>query len=128
MITPDNTLNAKQARTWKSWVPSDAPEPVLLTKAEFMKALADQGVDVNARNLEDWQLKGAIPYPVRRRHDGSTQAMYPEWMLPMVARLKRTLSAGSSLRQLAPVMRTYAPNGVTDHKPTACPHCGKPIG
>ena len=98
------------------------PEPPLLTKDEFIEKLSAWGIDVNYRNLEDWQLKGAIPYPVRRRHDGATRAMYPEWMLPMVTRLKQILDEGSSLKSAKQAI------GVDANKRLAvCPCCGREL-
>jgi len=91
--------------TWTDWMPQGTTEPPLMTRDELIQRLAHEGITVNYRNIEHWQLRGVIPYPVRRRHQGSTKALYPEWMVDAIKQLRDAQSRGMSLVQIAGVIR-----------------------
>jgi len=102
------TAKAPPKETWAKWIPRGAIEPPLVTRDELIRRLSVEGIAVNYRNLEHWQLRGVIPYPVRRRHQGATKALYPEWMIDAIKHLRDAQSRGLSLDEIAPLIRAWA--------------------
>ncbi len=115
------TVSKPKGQTWVDWMPPGSPEPFLLTRSELLQELADQGISISFRSLENWQAKGVIPRPVRRRHAGSTQAMYPTWIIGAIKHLKYAQDRGMALEKIAPLMRSWATRDIQLTDPLARP-------
>jgi DNA-binding transcriptional MerR regulator len=95
--------------TWRDWLPPGAPEPArLLTRDEVVRWLGEAGVAVTANDLRFWEQEGVLPHPVRQGHRGATRAVYPDWIVPLVERLRELQGQGKSLREIARVLRPSA--------------------
>jgi hypothetical protein len=89
--------------TWRDWLPKDEPDPAgdqLLTRQELIARLAESGVDVSMPNLRKWEYLGITPGPVRRRREGSARAVYPIWMIPLLALVRKMQAEGRSLAEI----------------------------
>lgn len=79
--------------TWLDWQCGELPPlDELLTREQLLERLNNAGVDVTERRLMFWETFGALPRPVRKRHDGATRALYPAWFIDaasIVANRKR---------------------------------------
>ena len=61
----DRDRPEEQRQTWRDWWPVGVDEPELITRAELLKRLADEGVTVAERELRHWGNKRALPPPIR---------------------------------------------------------------
>jgi len=111
---PPKKASAKRD-TWEDWLPEGAPAPDrFLTRDELVDRLRHYGIDVDARDLRFWENSGVLPRPVKRRHNGATWALYPDWgvspnaYLYLIRRLRQLQAAGQSLQQIAPRIRRSA--------------------
>jgi DNA-binding transcriptional MerR regulator len=100
---PANTAEPRDPhpKTWRAlmspWWPD--PEP-LLTRGELVDRLRSTGVNITPRTLAFWEQQGVVPRAVRRFHNGKTQAVYPEWMIPLVTSVREMQQAGLSLEEI----------------------------
>jgi len=95
--------------TWLDWLPPGAPEPRLFTREELAAELAQRGVKATVADLRHWERVGALPHPVRRGHRGATRAVYPEWFVPLVIRLRILQESDNvPLSRIGPALRVYA--------------------
>jgi len=108
--------------TWRDWMPAGAPEPQLLSLPELLEALHDQhGIEITSYTLEHYRRQGVLPRPIRRRHGGVTQAVYPFWFVGAIAHLKDMQGKGKSLDEIKPWMRSWALSTVPWTDPLAKP-------
>lgn len=108
-MTATAPAKAPPKETWRDWQPVDAPDPYEYTQPVLLERLRDRaGVNVSANNLRYWQTVGAIPYPVRRQHDGAVRAFYPDWLLNLIPQLMRLQQNGDSWESIAAKMRELA--------------------
>lgn len=107
--------------TWLDWMPPGVPEPELLSRDELLEALHARGVEITRFALEHYRRKGVLPRPVRRRHGGVTQAVYPAWFVPAIEHLKQMQESGKSLDDIKPWMRTWGLSTVSWKDPLAEP-------
>lgn len=109
MPTAETTKTRRES--WIDWVPPEGREDALLdaepllTRAELVAELRRGGDDVSARDLVYWQSVGAIPYPVKRQHQGAPHAFYPKWFVGTVHQLKSLQQQGYKLREIGPLLR-----------------------
>ncbi len=95
-------------QTWVDWMPEDSPDPGVLSRDELLEALHERGVAITKYTLDHYRRNGILPRPVRRRHGGVTQAVYPSWYIGAIAHLKQLQNAGKSLEDIKPWIRTWA--------------------
>jgi len=93
-----------KAPTWLDLMPANAPMPELLAHDELLAAVHDRGVELTSSGLEYYRLRTLLPRPIRRRHQGKTQAVYPSWYVDAIVHLKRLQAQGQSLDELRPTM------------------------
>ncbi|MGI8411456.1 MAG: hypothetical protein ACR2QA_02980 [Solirubrobacteraceae bacterium] len=96
-----------QAETWRDWIrPED--DPAVVTRTELLDTVRGDGI--NERTLRYWEAAGALPRPVRKSHNGTVQALYPERYEILLREIqrRRNLHGGSKvpLHQLRPHLRT----------------------
>ncbi len=97
--------------TWLGWLGPDDPRPSsidLLTRNELIAELKKLGVEATTRDFNLWQQRGVIPYPPRQRHKGATRAVYPQWMIGIIAKLRDFQGEGRKLREIGPLLRESA--------------------
>jgi hypothetical protein len=82
-------------------IPSDDD---LLTRGEFLDALAQRGVSLTVSNLERWHQLYLLPRPVRRRFRGATRAVYHPRMIDQAEGVRVLLNAGYSRTQIATML------------------------
>jgi len=70
--------------SWADWAPDTG---TLLTRQELVDALRALGVPVTERTIMYWEKVGALPRSVRRRYRGATRVVYPDWLVPLAARI-----------------------------------------
>src|SRR4051794_17405494 len=94
--------------TWEDWLPEGAPAPdQFLTRDELVDRLRRYGIDVDARDLRFWERSGVLPRPVKRRYNGATWALYPDWSsrpngyLHLIRRVRQLQAEGYKLQQIA---------------------------
>lgn len=110
-----------QRETWRDWMPAGAPDPEVLSRDELLEELAERGVKISEYTLEHYRRNGILPRPVRQRHGGVTQAVYPMWFVPAIRSIKRQQASGRTLEQIAPTLRTWALSGIRWRDPLAEP-------
>jgi len=94
--------------TWRDWLPANAPEPEqLLTRAEVVARLQEGGWKVSADNLRFWEQQGALPHPLRQGHRGATRAVYPDWFVPLVGRMRELQQQRVRIDEIAGILRVY---------------------
>ena len=76
MADQDRPATAGTWQTWRDRLPPGHPEPPLSTREELLAALAQRGLPMPARTPQRWEAAGALPAPLRRRHDGATRTRY----------------------------------------------------
>jgi hypothetical protein len=74
-VTKDPPATAGTRETWRAWLPPGHPEPPLITRDELLDALARRDLAMPARTLQRWEAAGALPAPIRRRHDGAPRTL-----------------------------------------------------
>lgn len=108
------TTTAKE--TWFDVMPADLPMPELLSHDELLDRLRDRGVDLASSALHYWRHVGILPRPIKRRHQGATRAVYPEWFVPVIEWIRHMQGQGASLDEIRerarPVMTMWALNTV----------------
>jgi len=111
--------------TWLDWHPEGAPLPELLPHDELLARLRDRGVDLSSTALEYYRHRNILPRPIRRRYEGLTQALYPDWFVPVIQAIKDMQTQGKSLDEIrdaiGPVMTMWAINTVPWEDPLAAP-------
>lgn len=102
--------------TWRDWVPPNVPEPrLLLTRVQLVEWFRTLGIDVTENDLRFWEYKGILPHPVRQRYEGATRALYPDWFVPLVARLRQLQDRDKlSLEQIRSMLRPYVAIALAD--------------
>ncbi len=110
-----------QRATWIDWMPEGAPDPELLSLPELLGALHERGVTITQYTLDHYRRIGVLPRPIRRRHGGVTQAVYPSWFVPAIAHLKQLQAGGKSLEDIRPLMRAWALSTVQWHQRPMAP-------
>ncbi len=109
VATAEKTKAARES--WLDWVPEEGREDALLdaqpllTRDELVTELRRGGDDISPRNIIHWQAVGVIPYPERRYYKGATRALYPQWAVNTIHRLKDLQDQGYSLREIGPILR-----------------------
>lgn len=99
--------------TWLDWMPEGAPEPDLLSRDELLEALRiERGIELTPASFHHYRKIGLLPRPIRRRHEGVTQAVYPDWFIGAIAHLKHLQERGRTLEQIKPHMRVWALSGI----------------
>lgn len=81
-------VRADLNKTWRDWLPDDAPEPAdesLIDREELLRRLKARDIDMPARTLRHWESLGITPGPVRRWRNGATRSGYPWWAVDVVA-------------------------------------------
>lgn len=104
-------LAAVGRQAWRDWLPAEAAEPApddLLTRDELIARLKDEGIQVSAYDLGNWQRAGAIPHGLRRWHDGAPAVLYPPGMVEVVRRVRDLQAQGHKLRHIGPQIRATA--------------------
>jgi hypothetical protein len=121
MPTAEKTATTPK-ETWVDWMPKGVPMPALLSLPELIEALRDEhGIEITPYTLEHYRRRGVLPRPIRRRHGGATQAVYPAWFVSAIAHLKEMQAGGKSLDEIGPWMRTWALSTVQWADPLAKP-------
>jgi len=87
-------------RTWRDVMGPGWPDPELLTRGELIETLQAAGIDASGRTLAYWEANQIIPRAVRRHYKGATQAVYPVWMIQVVAAVREMQTAGLSLEDI----------------------------
>ena len=122
MIATIETPMGIKPETWFDWMPLGAPDPPLLSLPELLEALRDQrGIEITPYTVEYYRRQGVLPRPIRRRHGGVTQAVYPIWFVDAIAHLKTMQNAGKSLDEIKPWMKVWALSPVPWSDPLAKP-------
>ncbi len=96
--------------TWRDWLLAGSVDPAeVLTRDDLVTRLQDRGVQVTTDDFRYWERIGVLPRAIRQRHDGATRAVYPDWFVPLVIRL-RTLQRRDNvpLVRIGQALRTYA--------------------
>ena len=101
---PDDQTPRTKAPTWLDLMPADAPMPELLAHDELLAAVHDRGVELTSSGLEYYRHRTLLPRPIRRRHQGKTQAVYPSWYVDAIVHLKRLQAQDQSLDEIRPAM------------------------
>jgi hypothetical protein len=110
---PAEPPEATRRETWIDWVPPEGREDALLdaepllTRDELIAELKKLGVEATPRDFNLWQQRGVIPYPPRQRHKGATRAVYPQWMIGIIAKLRDFQGEGRKLREIGPILRDH---------------------
>ncbi len=92
--------------TWRDWSGgAEPPADELLTRSEFLDRLRQRGVDVTESTLLHWERAGALPRPVRRWRGRTPATWYPEWLVPLAARIPGLQADGLELREIGPRLR-----------------------
>lgn len=113
-------LNYQSKReTWLDWMPEGAPMPDLLSHDQLLEELHSRGVDLTSASFQHYRQRGVLPRPIRRRYEGVTQAVYPDWFIPAIEHLRRLQSEGKSLEEIRPWMRSWALSSVLWSDPYA---------
>ncbi|MDP9354398.1 MAG: hypothetical protein M3R02_03805 [Chloroflexota bacterium] len=106
---PGETPARRKRRTWRDWLPPGTPEPdTLLTRSELLDRLHADGIDVSTHDLDNWQTAGIIPYGVRRRHEGATRTLYPEWMADQICYLRELQDEELPLPEISAILKVHA--------------------
>jgi len=109
MTSPDTTTSRRE--TWADWARRIDPDydedhEHYVTITELIEDLNGlfrfRNAEINPSTIRYWQSQGLIPYPVKRRHDGATRALYPDPLAfrIMLALRSKQLDRGYSLEQL----------------------------
>lgn len=109
------------SQSWRDFMPSDSPMPEVLSRDELLEALRDRGIEISPYTLEHYRRNGVLPRPVRQRHGGVTQPVYPVWFIPAIEHLKQLQAEGKSLEEIKPWMRSWALSTVQWGDPLAKP-------
>ncbi len=104
--TETQPKKAPQA-TWRDWIP-DLAEPAVMTRDELLETLRGRGIDIAPSTLEFYRYTGILPRPIRRRYEGVTVAVYPEWFVLAIEHIKRQQEAGKTLDAIKPHMPALA--------------------
>jgi hypothetical protein len=106
---PTTATTKPKPQTWLDWMPPGAPEPQVLSLPELLEALREQrGIEITEYTLEHYRRNNVLPRPVRRRHGGVTQAVYPAWFVDAIAHLKDMQAQGKTLDEIRPWMQSWA--------------------
>lgn len=97
----------KPKATWVEWQPEGAPMPELLPHAELLARLRDQGIELSSSALEYYRYQNILPRPIRRRFEGLTQPLYPDWFVPAIEHLRYLQAQGASLDEIRPRLREW---------------------
>ena len=102
---PAKTPTKPERETWQAWWSETIDPSELLTREEVLSQLEQDGVIVSTEDLRNWQRIGAIPFAVRRWHDGAVRALYHPGM-PTVIRMLRDLQAhGEKMAEIRATLR-----------------------
>jgi len=96
--------------TWKTWQEEDAPTVRLLSRAELLAEIEHYHVHppVEASDLRYWEYWGILPRPVRQKHNGTTAAVYPVWVVTLVMALRNLQADGVALVEMPTLLRAEA--------------------
>jgi hypothetical protein len=116
----DNTAShSVNNLSWRDWMPVGSPMPDLLTHDQLLERLRGRGVDLTSASFQHYRQRGVLPRPIRRRYEGVTQAVYPDWFVPAIAQLRALQDQGKSLDEIKPWMRAWALTNVLWDDPYA---------
>lgn len=128
MPTADTTTSKRE--TWSDWARRIDPDydeeyETYVTITELIEDLNGlfqfRNAEINPSTIRYWQSQGLIPYPVKRRHDGATRALYPDPLAfrIMLALRSKQLNRGYTLEQLRDSMHELLSDQVaTQHDPS----------
>lgn len=101
---------ATKRKTWRDWLPPDAPEPrveTLLTRDQLLARVSRLRPAIAETTLRSWERAGVLPHPIRRWHEGAVRAVYPPWYLDLVRQIRRLQRDGYPLAAIAAELEAY---------------------
>ncbi len=129
-LAVEHPLESAKRETWSDWArridPNyDEDHEHYVTITELIEDLNGlfqfRNAEINPSTIRYWQSQGLIPYPVKRRHDGATRALYP---FPLAFRImlalrSKQLDRGYTLQHLRDSMHELLSDQVaTRHDPS----------
>jgi len=84
---------------------SAASDDELLTRGQLIAQLKDEGIEITAFDLGNWQRAGIVPHGARRWRDGATRVVYGPEMVDVIRRLRALQAEGYKLRQIGSRLR-----------------------
>jgi DNA-binding transcriptional MerR regulator len=99
---------------WIDWVPIEGREAALaeaeplMTRDELVVALHEAGEEATAGDLNYWHRRRILPFPTRRADGHKVMAVYPQWFVWLVRRLRRYQREGLTLQKIGPALQILA--------------------
>jgi len=107
---PSKSPSVKETWLDPPWTQPGDPAPQrLFTRDELAERLRILNLKTTAADLRYWEAKGILPQAIRRRHEGATRTLYPDWYGFLVRRLRQLQGAGYPLRLIKDKIRGEAP-------------------
>ena len=118
---PPDTETKPKRQTWLDVMPAGMPLPELLSHDDLLEELNRRGIELSSSALEYYRNLNILPRPIRRRHEGRTQPVYPLWYIHAIEYLKQMQAENKSLDEIRhaikPRLKTWALSGVHWHHP-----------
>jgi hypothetical protein len=93
-------MDEEDLQELREWVNN----PPLMTREAVLAELHERGYQISERQLRSWVTYGILPRPIRRvpkgATDGVARALYPVWMVDVIAYLVHEMARGVSREKL----------------------------